>query len=283
MLNTLEGLDHVVIMVNQLAQAASNWSKLGFTVSPQGQHSAHLGTGNHTIVFEDDYLELLGVLKETDHNQASRDFLQRRGEGLERVAFRTNNAADGVKALQQLGQAVDGPIDFSRPVQLADGSTTEAAFSIFRWPADERAADLRIFACQHRSRNAVWVPELTEHKNTAYAIARVEVIARNPEQAAKKLAQLINHKYYAEQDKYIVDTAANKAKIVFLHKQSFIDYYRITDDSDLPVEGAAALVVNVRNTNTAAHYAGNDAIQTGTTLFVPGSNTNGIAVVFQQN
>src|SRR3546814_4086545 len=95
MLATLQGLDHVVIMVRDLSIGAQRWRDLGFTVSPRGTHSAHLGTGNHTIMFDDDYLELLGVLAETELNEPSRAFLARRGEGLERAAFRTADAQGG--------------------------------------------------------------------------------------------------------------------------------------------------------------------------------------------
>ena len=98
MLASLEGLDHVVVMVHDLDAAADRWRALGFTLSPRGTHSAHLGTGNYTIMFGTDYVELLGVLQGTALNAPSRGFLQRRGEGIERAAFTTRNAAEGVAA-----------------------------------------------------------------------------------------------------------------------------------------------------------------------------------------
>ena len=62
MLESLEGLDHIVVMVHNLDDAAERWRSLGFTLSPRGTHSAHLGTGNFTIMFDVDYVELLGIL-----------------------------------------------------------------------------------------------------------------------------------------------------------------------------------------------------------------------------
>ena len=146
MLASLEGLDHVVVMVRDLDAAARNWAALGFTLSPRGTHSAHLGTGNHTIMFGDDYAELLGILHDTEHNVPSRGFLDRRGEGIERVAFTTSDAATGVAALHARGVAATGPIEFSRPVELPGGGHGEAAFSVFEWSPDDRPADMRIFA-----------------------------------------------------------------------------------------------------------------------------------------
>src|SRR6478735_6473248 len=72
------GLDHVVVTVRDLDASARQWERLGFTVSPRGTHSPILGTGNYTIMFGDDYVELLGILAETEHNKPTRDFLKER-------------------------------------------------------------------------------------------------------------------------------------------------------------------------------------------------------------
>jgi catechol 2,3-dioxygenase-like lactoylglutathione lyase family enzyme len=92
------GLDHVVINVRDLDRAAHDWKMLGFTVSARGVHSAHLGSGNYTIVFGEDYIELLGILNETEHNQPTAAFLKSR-EGIERTAFTTDDAAGGLAEL----------------------------------------------------------------------------------------------------------------------------------------------------------------------------------------
>ncbi len=61
-LKNIIGIDHAVVMVKDLDKAAENYRQLGFTISPRGTHSAHMGTGNYTIMFDPDYMELLGVL-----------------------------------------------------------------------------------------------------------------------------------------------------------------------------------------------------------------------------
>src|SRR5215470_4326541 len=67
-LKNVIGVDHAVVMVRDLDKAAQGWRSLGFTVSPRGTHSAHMGTGNYTIMLDPDYIELLGVLSPTEHN-----------------------------------------------------------------------------------------------------------------------------------------------------------------------------------------------------------------------
>src|SRR5215470_482095 len=72
------GVDHVVVVVRDLDAAAAQWRKLGFTLSPRGTHSPQMGTANYTIMFGEDYLELIGVLAATEHNKPTRELLARR-------------------------------------------------------------------------------------------------------------------------------------------------------------------------------------------------------------
>ena len=71
-IKSIAGIDHAVVVVKDLDAAAANWKQLGFTISPRGTHSAHMGTGNYTIMLGEDYMELLGVLNATEHNAPSR-------------------------------------------------------------------------------------------------------------------------------------------------------------------------------------------------------------------
>jgi len=50
-------LDHLVICVRDLAQAALDWRTLGFNLTPTGVHP--FGTSNRLAMFGNNYLELL--------------------------------------------------------------------------------------------------------------------------------------------------------------------------------------------------------------------------------
>src|SRR6201982_4322 len=93
-LKNVIGIDHAVVMVRDLDHAAETWRQLGFTLSPRGTHSAHMGTGNYTMMLDPDYIELLGVLAATEHNAPARAFIDKR-EGIERVAFTAVDSASG--------------------------------------------------------------------------------------------------------------------------------------------------------------------------------------------
>ncbi len=281
MLASLEGLDHIVVMVKDLDAAADQWRELGFTLSPRGTHSAHLGTGNYTIMFDTDYVELLGVLQDTPLNASSREFLQRRGEGMERAAFTTHNAAEGVAALKARGIDASGPVEFSRPVDLPNGGHGEAAFSVFHWPADARPADMRIFACQHHTRNTVWIPELQSHPNTAVGIARLEIVTAQPDAAARQLAELIDGTPEPCEDGMRVPTAPGRGVFEFMTADAFKSRHPPLAGSKLPAEGVAALVCRVSDLDAAARCIGGDSTRQGNMVTAAADRANGVALVFE--
>jgi hypothetical protein len=250
------GLDHVVIAVRDLDAAARQWAKLGFTMSPRGTHSAHMGSGNYTMMLGDDYMELLGVLVPTDHNAGLRAFLAGR-EGLDRAAFTATDAAAGAEELRARGLAATGPVAFGRPVPLPGGGEAEARFNVFQWPRDQRPAGLGIFACQHLTREAVWIPSLQSHANGATRILRVEVLAQDPAAAAAHMARLIDREAVREAEgAFRVPSGGGRGDVVFLDRATLAARHPGVALDGLPEEGGAALVLATGDLAAAARALG---------------------------
>jgi hypothetical protein len=270
----LLGLDHVVIMVRSLDAAGDTWRQLGFTLSPRGTHSAHMGTGNHTIMLDPDYFELLGVVTPTPHNAGMRESLTRR-EGLGSAAMRTDDAAAGVAELGAHGIAAAGPLDFGRPVAMPDGSATEARFRVFQWPASEAPAGLHLFACQHVTPQAVWIPALQSHANTARRIRAVEVLARDPRGAAAHLARLIDATVEEAADgTCVVPTGPGRAQVVFLDGAALGRRHPGVPLAGLPDEGGVGLVIEVTDLDSAAACVATRGVRSSTSVTVgPGVAT----------
>lgn len=276
------GLDHVVVAVRDLSTAADNWRALGFTVSPRGLHSALMGTANHTLMLGDDYLELLGVVAATERNATTRALLEKR-EGLERAAFTTTDAAAGVAALRARGLANSiGPTDFSRPVDLADGRKTEAKFSTFQWPLDERPGGMRLFACQHFTREAVWLPELTDHANGAVAIDHLELLSADPLAAAQHMSRLIDQPVAHDADGAPrVESGAGRGAFVFVDKARLAARHLGVPLTALPSEGAVVLTLRVKDIAKCAAALGGIGIKTAPGVIkVPPAKANGVLVEF---
>ncbi len=105
------GIDHLVIVVNDLDQAARDYQQLGFTVVPGGQHP--VGSHNVLISFADgSYLELIAFYREAiDHRWW--DPLQK-GERLVDFCFQTDDLRGDTKKLQDAGVAINDPVPWSR-------------------------------------------------------------------------------------------------------------------------------------------------------------------------
>jgi catechol 2,3-dioxygenase-like lactoylglutathione lyase family enzyme len=273
------GLDHVVVTVRDLDAAAERWRGLGFTVSPRGTHSPHLGTGNYTIMFGEDYLELLGVLTPTDQNAPTRDYLAKR-EGLERAAFTTDDAAAGADELKARGLSPLGPVHFGRPVELPGGGAGEAKFNVFRWPLDQTPGGLRIFACQHLTRETVWIPQLQSHANRAARIIRVEVLAADPQAAAALLSNLIEEPMRQDGDGWLVPSGGRRADFLFYDAAGFAARYPDAVREGGAGEGAAAIVLATSDIAGAKAALGEKAVAHGAALSVPASAANGVVLSF---
>lgn len=279
-LNQVIGTDHAVVAVRDLDGAAEKWRRLGFTLSPRGTHSPHLGSGNYTIVFEIDYIELLGVLAETEHNAPTRAFLAKR-EGLERVAFTARDSAAAVEELKARGIAALGPVDFGRPVDLPDGGEAEARFRVMHWPVDERPGGLRIFACQHLTREAVWIESLQTHANTARRLMEVEMLTADPKSAGAHMTRLIDRPAEPMADGAVrVRSGADRADFIFLDRATLAKRHPGVALGGLPEEGAVGLRIAVANAAAATNAVGAAGIPGERTVTVPASAATGVLITF---
>ena len=185
----VKGIDHCFALVNDLDAAAEQYAALGFTLSPRGAHSEAKGTANYTIMFPEDYFELLGILKPTELNAARRATLDKVGEGLHAIACRIDDAEAAAAALAELGLKTEGLGSFSRPVPLPDGTEGDAAFSTVSFVASEVPRGM-VFMCQHKTRETVWIPELLNHANTACGLGAILAISDEPAADAAGFAKL---------------------------------------------------------------------------------------------
>lgn len=254
------GLDHIVIAVSELSASAQRWQALGFTVSPRGLHSDYLGTGNHTIMFEDDYVELLGVLVATEFNAPTRNFLVE-GAGLERLAMRTDDAAAGLAALKRDGFAGStGPFEFRRPVELEGGRMGEAGFRIFQWPLEPAPGNVRLFACQHLTRDTVWLPSLTTHRNGARALKRIEIVAADPQAEAELCSKLLDLPVSATAGAHTVAMRPRGADLVFVDAASFATRWGRKANEALPRCGIVLSIADIKAAAPFAEWTGPNAL-----------------------
>jgi hypothetical protein len=279
-LKNIVGIDHAVVMVKELDKAAENWKQLGFTISPRGTHSAHMGSGNYTIMFDPDYMELLGVLAETEHNAPARAFLAKHGDGIERVAFTATDSAAGAEEIRARGYAPIGPTDFERPVTMPDGRISAAKFRTFQWPVAEAPGGVRIFACQHKTRETVWIPELMKHANGAKRLRQVLIATPEPAKDAAHLARMIDREARSEKDGAVaVPSGADHADFVFLTRDQLSRRYPGVPLQGLPERGGAGLVI-AADLAATEKALGSAAIRSGDAMCIPPAAANDTLLAF---
>jgi Glyoxalase-like domain len=279
-LKNIVGIDHAVVMVKDLDRAAENWKRLGFTISPRGTHSAHMGTGNYTIMLDPDYMELLGVVAPTEHNAPARTSLEIRGEGIERIAFTAVDSTAGAEEIRARGYEPIGPTDFERPVTMPDGTLSAAKFRAFQWPTAEAPGGVRIFACQHKTRETVWIPELMKHANGARRLRQVLIVSPDPANDAAHLSKMIDRNVRRETDSAIaVPSGADRADFVFLTRNQLGQRYPDVSLTGVPERGGAGLVISA-DLDAAEKAVGAAGVRSGGGIVVPPAAGNGTLLAF---
>src|SRR5713101_2854354 len=116
----LTALDHIIIGVNNLEQAASIFSqKLGLAVSGGGVHPTG-GTANRIIVIGDTYLELIAVHSPAEAQQSMLERLAIR-EGYLNFVLASNDIEADSLAIAKRGVPIIGPTPGS--LRAAGGRT----------------------------------------------------------------------------------------------------------------------------------------------------------------
>lgn len=110
----VQAIDHIVVVVRDLAQASENYRRAGFTVTPGGYHTGG-ATHNALISFGDGaYFELI-AFTEPDKPQAHRWWQKSTtGEGTVDFALVSADLDAEAERLRAAGIAVDGPHDGGR-------------------------------------------------------------------------------------------------------------------------------------------------------------------------
>jgi hypothetical protein len=110
----LRAIDHIVILVRDLAQASADYERAGFTVTPGGTHAAGT-THNALISFADGtYFELIAFF-EPDRPQEHRWWSRAaQGDGLVDYALLSSDLAADCAAMRSHGLSPQGPEDGGR-------------------------------------------------------------------------------------------------------------------------------------------------------------------------
>ena len=177
-------LDHIAINVKEKMDEAYNlFSELGFSITPRGYHS--LGSINHSMIFKNDYLELIGNQKGKPINRPE---LRNAELGINGLVFKSDNVDKTYKKLVKINFNENPPRNFTRPV-IIDKIENEAKFKTVSVKTNVFNAG-RVYFCDHLTPNLVWLPEYLTHVNKSIGIKEIVIIDSKPCSVLKKFLKI---------------------------------------------------------------------------------------------
>jgi catechol 2,3-dioxygenase-like lactoylglutathione lyase family enzyme len=150
-------IDHLVLAVHDLEDAADLYTRIGFQVGARNRHP--WGTENRLIQFRSSFLELITVAEAGQvpphapgffsFGAFVEDYLTKR-ERLAMLALDSSDAAADAAQFTREGIAGFPPFSFERTGRQPDGTQTRVAFSL-AFARDDRRRLLRLPAAPSRS------------------------------------------------------------------------------------------------------------------------------------
>lgn len=167
----IKAIDHIVILVKDLAQASADYAALGFTVIPGGEHTGG-ATHNSLVAFADgSYLELIAFKREAPEHRWWQYTLSH-GEGLIDFALLPTDIENDLLAARQRGLEIEGPFPGGR--ERPDGQQ-------IKWQTGAPLTPDLPFLCADVTPRELRVPsgDAWVHPNGVTAIARLGVVTHD--------------------------------------------------------------------------------------------------------
>ena len=187
-------IDHVMICVPDLPQGIEQYRKMGFNIYPGGTHPGR-GTHNAIAFLQDDYVELLAIRDQAEHQAAGRhgtsdaglaDFIAA-GGGIRYVILQSDDLAAEVAAMRSRGVDVSDAMDGAR--------RTPAGLEL-RWKLAVLGPKnpLPVFFIHHLTpieERRKQVPGAGSHPNGVFTLERAYIVTPDAEAAAATYAKVL--------------------------------------------------------------------------------------------
>ena len=257
MANNITGLDHAVVAVRDLMVADEVFHRLGFTLTPRGEHP-QWGTANHCIMFRQDYIALQAAVAEGEVADELRAFTDAH-EGLHGISLNTDNGAAVVERLRDAGLEVPLPRALTRRIETDQGTAT-LMFSETLLPA-EAAPGIHTRVTQHITAERERFPEWLSHPNTAIGIASVTAIVAEPVELTAAWDRILGpHRAVITDETVTLHTGRG---LIFLTRPDDLTQLHPEAELDeLPAPPAlVALAVLVSDTDRAAQWLKHNGVE----------------------
>ncbi len=249
---TLGPIDHVGFGVRELGAAAHRLRQLGFTLTPFAEHTKRApdgrlqpaGSGQHSVMFERDYIELLGI---TDPN-AQHILAPRiaRYVGMHHLLFNVESAELASIKLRARGVAAEDAKEWERPVTHGNLTRT-ARFSYFAVPPETTPEGLVGFV-QHFTPDVIRPAGCMEHGNGAIGLAGVVICANDTAAVVRRYERYLEQPAIRAGDGFVLSMAKDQ-ELCIVSPATLTSMFGELDQPSS--QYIAACVVRVRNLDHA--------------------------------
>ena len=246
----LIGIDHLIIGVRDLDAARARYARLGFNSTPRGRHVGW-GTANYCIMFEHDYLELLGIVDAGQFSNGLDRFLEER-EGLLGLVLGSRDVAATHAAWTAAGLSPDAPKALGRLLE-ADAGAIELRFRNVLLPRASTAG-LGLFACEHLTPEPMRRPAWLAHPNGAKAIRSCTIAVSDVAPLADALRRLFGSAAITDTDNVVAAHTGHGVILVAPPEDAMLMHPLLDLPDRLPEPVPVALTLAVADPDRAAAF-----------------------------
>ena len=250
MASNIVGIDHAIIGVRDLENGKDAFEKLGFRTTPRGRHVGW-GTANYCLMFEETYLEILGIVDPDAFANNFDSFLETR-EGLLSVVLRSTDAAATRSAWAEAGLDPAEVKDLSRLLE----PDVELRFQNVN--LDEKVtADVPMFACSHLTPDEMRQPGWTDHPNGTLGINTITAVTHDPASVVEPMSRVFGSTKITETDNTVA-VHTGRGVILFATPDDLdMLHPQLHTELDTDQAALAVLSLRVRALETTADWLNN--------------------------
>jgi Glyoxalase-like domain len=179
-------LDHVGVVTRDLTALATQYERLGFTLTPLARQ-ADGRIGNRCAMLRQGYIELLAVV-DPNAGSATLDRFLVRYAGIHILAFAIQDEQAVLARLHRAGIDAASVSRFERAIDDTDTTGPRARFALIQLPDQPEG---RINLVRHLTPETLWQERFLHHPNNAVALAEVVIVVDDPAETAARFSRLV--------------------------------------------------------------------------------------------
>lgn len=175
-------LDHIILLTRRLHDLAGAFERLGFMLTPLGEHGARFGTANRCITFDDHYIEILGLQADTPDNAPLRGLFEH-SAAISMTSLLSSDIDGTRRDMQSRGIPTPDPIHFAREVGQTAHGPQRIEFAVLLLPPAP-GGELPTFFTMHKTPEVLYSPEWRQHPNGAKRLLSAEIEVHDAKRSA---------------------------------------------------------------------------------------------------